>query len=308
MSAERSAMRFGVVPARWACDPTISTTDKAVLLVLATYADGARYCYPSMSSLAARLGLNIRSVRAAIARLKEIGAVEVVERFEPIENGDSGPMRQTSNGYFILGYDWIEPDQTVERPRGRVPAPEHPRASGPDHPRVPAPYKQDQLEQDQLEQQHSTARTRDASAERAPVPAALAFADHPLAAAALEHFRAQAAHPGTLDATLLGLLSGLGAPGGRPVPAARLAQALADLHLNGQALTPTLLRSYLDRLRREEEQPSTAAGPKGDGLSWKERERLRQKAIWDAHMIEMERLDAIDAAKAAADAERQAHV
>jgi hypothetical protein len=128
----------------------------------------------------------------------------------------------------------------------------------------------------------------------------LAFADHPLAADALAHYREQATHPGTLDATLLGLLSGLGAPGGRPVPAARLAQALADLHLNGQSLTPTLLRSYLDRLRREEEAPATAAGPKGDGLSWKERERLRDKAIWDAHMIEMERLDAIDAAKAAA--------
>jgi len=308
MSAERSAMRFAVVPARWACDPTLSTTDKAVLLVLATYADGARYCYPSMSSLAARVGIAARNVRASIARLKDIGAIEVVERFEPLEDGGTGSVRQTSNGYFILGYDWIEPEQLVEHPRGRMPASAPPRISASAPPRMPASYKQDQLEQDQLEQQHSTARTRETSAERAPVPAALSFADHPLAAAALEHFRAQAAHPGTLDATLLGLLSGLGAPGGRPVPAARLAQALADLHLNGQALTPTLLRSYLDRLRREEEAPATAAGPKGDGLSWKERERLRQKAIWDAHMIEMERLDAIDAAKAAADAERRAHV
>jgi hypothetical protein len=308
MSAERSAMRFAVVPARWACDPTISTTDKAVLLVLATYADGARYCYPSMSSLAARVGIDARNVRASIARLKDIGAIEVVERFEPLEDGGTGPVRQTSNGYFILGYDWIEPEQLVDHPRGRMPASAPPRIPASYPPRMPASYKQDQLEQDHLEQQHNTARTREASAERAPVPAALAFADHPLAAAALAHYREQAKHPGTLDATLLGLLSGLGAPMGKPVPAARLAQALADLHLNGQSLTPTLLRSYLDRLRREEEQPATAAGPKGDGLSWKERERLRDKAIWDAHMIEMERLDAIDAAKAAADAARQAHV
>jgi len=308
MTAEHNATRFAVVPSRWMRNPTISATDKAVLTLLATYADGNRYCYPSVASLAAYMGMTERAIQYAIGRLRDVGALDVQARYEPVTSGSDAPkMRQTSNGYFILGYDWTEFE----------PHPLHPRVNGSSlgntnrdssRPANPGSPKQDQLEQDHLEQQHNTARTRDASAERAPVPAALAFADHPLAAAALEHFRAQAAHPGTLDATLLGLLSGLGAPGGRPVPAARLAQALADLHLNGQSLTPTLLRSYLDRLRREEEAPALAAGPKGDGLSWKERERLRQKAIWDAHMIEMERLDAIDAAKAAADAERQAHV
>jgi len=305
MSAETYTTRFAVVPARWLRDPTLSGTEKAVLSLLATYADGARYCYPSVGSLAMCMGMSERSIRYAIARLREVGALDVRERYEPVSGADATQRaRQTSNGYYILGYDWTEP---LSLQPGMQHIAEHGRKHTASHGRQPIADKQDQLEQDHLEQQHNTARTREASAERAPVPAALAFADHPLAAAALAHYREQATHPGTLDATLLGLLSGLGAPGGRPVPAARLAQALADLHLNGQSLTPTLLRSYLDRLRREEEAPATAAGPKGDGLSWKERERLRQKAIWDANMLEMARLDAIDAAKAAA-AAGKAHV
>jgi hypothetical protein len=300
MGHEHGLTRFAVVPSRWLRDPTISATDKAVLTVLATYADGDRYCYPSVASLAACMGMTERAIQYAIGRLRDVGALDVQARYEPVASGpDASAVRQTSNGYYILGYDWAEPARPSLHPRVNGTAPGGMNGGSPGGMNGGSP-KQDQLEQDHLEQQHNTARTREASAERAPVPAALAFLDHPLAAAALAHYREQAKHPGTLDATLLGLLSGLGAPMGRPVPAARLAQALADLHLNGQALTPTLLRSYLDRLRREEEQPATAAGPKGDGLSWKERERLRQKAIWDAHMIEMERLDAIDAAKAAA--------
>jgi hypothetical protein len=299
MSAESTPTRFAVVPSRWAGDPTISTTDKAVLLALAIFANGERYCWPSMASLAARVGIDARNVRAAIGRLKQRGAIEVVERFEPVGDGDDIKHRQTSNGYYILGYDWIEPDQTTKHPRGGVLASDHHRIPASDAPRTPVSYKQDQLEQDHLEQTHNTARTRE-SVKSQPVPKPLIFADHPLAAAALDHFRHASRQPNTLDATLIGLLSGLGAPNGKPVPRARLAQALADMHLNGHALSPAMLRSYLDRLRREDEQPATAAGPKGDGLSWKERERLRQKAIWDAHMIEMERLDAIDAAKAAA--------
>jgi hypothetical protein len=307
MGHEHGLTRFAVVPSRWLRDPTISATDKAVLTVLATYADGHRYCYPSVASLAACMGMTERAIQYAIGRLRDVGALDVQARYEPVASGlDATAVRQTSNGYFILGYDWAEPARPSLHPRVNGTAPGGMNGGSPGGMNGGSP-KQYQLEQDHLEQQHNTARTREASAERAPVPAALAFAEHPLAADALAHYREQATHPGTLDATLLGLLSGLGAPGGRPVPAARLAQALADLHLNGQALTPTLLRSYLDRLRREEEAPATAAGPKGDGLSWKERERLRQKAIWDANMIEMARLDAIDAAKAAA-AAGQAHV
>jgi hypothetical protein len=293
MGNEQGLTRFAVVPSRWLRDPTISATDKAVLTVLATYADGHRYCYPSVASLAACMGMTDRAIRYALGRLQDVGALDVRARYEPVtpEAGDAS-MRQTSNGYYILGYDWAEPENSPVHPgvnrssRGSMNGHAAPRVNG-------GSGKQDQLEQDQLEQLHSTA---------SPVPEPLIFADHPLAAAALDHFRQASRQPDTLDATLIGLLSGLGAPNGKPVPRARLAQALADMHLNGHALTPAMLRSYLDRLRREDEQPATASGPKGDGLSWKERERLRQKAIWDAHVAEMERLDAIDAAKAAADA------
>lgn len=305
MNAPRT--RFAVVPLRWASDPTLSTTDKAVLLALATYADSARYCYPSMSSLAGRVGIAARNVRASIARLKEAGAIDVRERFEPTDpTSPDNKLRQTSNGYFILGYDWIDEEDMPNHQGGRMIASEPVRMSSSKAPRMTASDKQYQLEQDQLEQTHNTARARERET-LPPVPDALHFAEHPLAVDALEHFRAAARNPGALDATLVGLLSGLGAPQGKSVPRARLAQALADMHLNGHALTPAMLRSYLERLRREDEQPATGTA-NGDGLSWKERERQRDAAIWAAHVAEMERLDALDAAKAAAEAARAPHV
>jgi hypothetical protein len=296
--------RLCIIPARALEDPDITPTQLRALLAIGRFSDRTGGgVWASRSTLAEVAGVDVRHFARAVAWLEDRGYVRRRRRKRP-DGGDTTSVLEVLLDAPAHA-DEIETEfgnglggegETCHGGGGET------RLGGegeicPPNDSVKRPQR--------TNTQHST---RDASAERAPVPAALAFADHPLAAAALEHFRAQAAHPGTLDATLLGLLSGLGAPGGRPVPAARLAQALADLHLNGQALTPTLLRSYLDRLRREEEAPATAAGPKGDGLSWKERERLRQKAIWDAHMIEMERLDAIDAAKAAADAERQAHV
>jgi len=287
--------RLCIIPARALDDPEMTPTCLRALLAIGRFSDrNGGGVWASRATLAEVAGVDVRHFTRAVAWLEERGYVRRRRR-----------KRQDGADMTSLVEVLLDMPSTVGE-EGEICPPWEGESCPPEDGEICHPN--DSVKRPQrTNTQHST-HTREASAERAPVPDALAFPDHPLAADALAHYREQATHPGTLDATLLGLLSGLGAPGGRPVPAARLAQALADLHLNGQSLTPTLLRSYLDRLRREEEQPATAAGPKGDGLSWKERERLRQKAIWDANMIEMARLDAIDAAKAAADAERQAHV
>lgn len=61
----------------------ISATEKLVLICAANYTDPQARCYPSQRKLAEDSGLTDRTVRAALASLREKGLIEVLERRRP---------------------------------------------------------------------------------------------------------------------------------------------------------------------------------------------------------------------------------
>jgi hypothetical protein len=99
---ENDVCRF---PVRWIVDPRIKALDKAVLLVMATYADEDGRACPTVASVAECLGMTERSVQYAMRRLKELGALVVLPRFAAVRGRDRVQRRaQRSNWYVIAGF------------------------------------------------------------------------------------------------------------------------------------------------------------------------------------------------------------
>lgn len=71
---------------------------------------------------------------------------------------------------------------------------------------------------------------------------------------------AEAKRPEAAIGTLTGLLDGLGADGGRPVPPDRLATALRDMMLQGVVLSGNAIRGYLRNVKVELTAPSHPEG------------------------------------------------
>lgn len=94
------APRFAFVPARWlAPDSGLTSSDRLTLCVLCQWVNReSGECFPSVATIAAHAAMSENSVRAAVRRLVEVGAVTVERRKDA--TGESA-----SNLYTILGYD-----------------------------------------------------------------------------------------------------------------------------------------------------------------------------------------------------------
>jgi hypothetical protein len=93
---------FAALPHDLAGDPRLSPTDKAVLLALLFWARDKDHCWPSNTSIAARIGRGVDTVQRRLAHLEDLGIV----RRQPATNrtgrlivllwragGEAAPMR-----------------------------------------------------------------------------------------------------------------------------------------------------------------------------------------------------------------------
>lgn len=93
MSSDSSRW-LGSVSGHVAMNPDISSTAKAVYLVLAVHADRDGFAFPSVTRIAVAVGKARSTVHAALTELQEAGVLRVEPRW--VEG------RQTSNGYHLL--------------------------------------------------------------------------------------------------------------------------------------------------------------------------------------------------------------
>jgi DNA-binding Lrp family transcriptional regulator len=223
--------RFATVPTIWLRHRSLSTTDKAVLAVLATYSDQLRYCYPSIKRLADNIGMSERTVQYALRRLEEIGAVMVENRTSP--TGD-----YTSNGYRIVGYDLLPEVVQPIAPPGET---------GFTTRCNPLPTK-------------STSESS-TSGEATPTPTAadaLTF-PHPDVQEAYEQYRRDGRNRRAFDATLRSVRDGMTT--GKPVSMEVLGLAILEMCGNGELFNVSRLRGYI---RKHE---ANATRPQQDGVS-----------------------------------------
>jgi len=74
--------RFAIIPARAVDDPRLSRSSLAVLVTLGTYSDKAGWCWPSVSTLAVRLGVSERQVKRSLRELEKLGYLETKRQFD----------------------------------------------------------------------------------------------------------------------------------------------------------------------------------------------------------------------------------
>ena len=75
--------RFAITPARAVEDHRLGDAAYRVLACLGTYANKDGWCWPSMPTLADRLGITRQAVQRSIRQLVEIGYLEVESRRRP---------------------------------------------------------------------------------------------------------------------------------------------------------------------------------------------------------------------------------
>src|SRR3954469_11132886 len=85
-SPEAISGRWGVVRAEWLFHPDVGVDEFALLACLTTYQDKAGFCWPSQSTLAARLKRSRPWIIKVLNRLEELGLIERTRR----TRGDGG--------------------------------------------------------------------------------------------------------------------------------------------------------------------------------------------------------------------------
>lgn len=75
-----SASRWGKIPAWWLDHPDLDADGFAVLAALATFADEQGICWPSQSTLAAKLKRSRPTINRILQRLDDIGLVRIEHR------------------------------------------------------------------------------------------------------------------------------------------------------------------------------------------------------------------------------------
>jgi hypothetical protein len=91
-----------------ALDTRLSPAVVRVLLVLACYADDDGRCFPSVATIADRIGLTRRMIQLHLRRLEKLGYVATIRRTRPAEgsglrkNGRRIGGGWTSNAYQLL--------------------------------------------------------------------------------------------------------------------------------------------------------------------------------------------------------------
>lgn len=73
--------RFAIIPARAVDDRRMNRSTLATLVTLGTYSDRNGWCWPSVSTLASRLGVGERQVKRAIRDLEQLGYIETQRQF-----------------------------------------------------------------------------------------------------------------------------------------------------------------------------------------------------------------------------------
>src|SRR4051794_112350 len=85
--------RFAITPARAVEDRRLGDAAYRLLACLGTYADKDGWCWPSMPTLADRLGITRQAVQRSIRQLAEIGYIEVEPRRRPDGSQDRNRYR-----------------------------------------------------------------------------------------------------------------------------------------------------------------------------------------------------------------------
>jgi hypothetical protein len=84
MTTRRQASsRFAMVPARAVDDSRLGRSAFFVLAVLATYGDRDGWCWPSLATLAKRIGVSKQAVSRQLVELERLGYVETKHRTHP---------------------------------------------------------------------------------------------------------------------------------------------------------------------------------------------------------------------------------
>lgn len=99
-----SRFRYGMVPEWVIVHPGLSDRAFRLYVLLARYGSSPDDCFPSVATLADRLGVSAVTVQRGLRELVAAGCVTVVPRF------DGG--RQTSNGYQLAMGE--QPPQPVD--------------------------------------------------------------------------------------------------------------------------------------------------------------------------------------------------
>jgi hypothetical protein len=121
--AEHSG-RFAITPARAVEDWRLGDAAYRVLACLGTYADRDGWCWPSMPTLAERLGVTRQAVQRSIRQLAELGYIEVERRYRPDGTQDRNRYRllfdralfEVRNRAADDGSEWGQPDVAVGQP------------------------------------------------------------------------------------------------------------------------------------------------------------------------------------------------
>lgn len=207
--------RFAIIPTAWLRDPSLTSHDKLVLTILASYADANGYCWPSVATLAADAAVSERQVQYSLKALREAGALQVVPRTKPDGSG-------TSNGYWLLGYDKEGGVHMVHR-GGAQGAPGGVHMV---HPNNTSSNKTSE---------HATTTT---------TTSAFAF-ERPEHQAVYESLRRGARLPAAFDASLRTCLEPM--TGGPAYTLEQVGTALLELAGNGEPFNVARLRGYLRR-------------------------------------------------------------
>lgn len=89
---------WAVLPARIACDPSLTPEARLVLLILSAHADDRTHPYPSVARIARMLG---RSDRTVLRLLSELEGRGLIRRMHRYRNGE-----QTSSAYALCFDRW----------------------------------------------------------------------------------------------------------------------------------------------------------------------------------------------------------
>ena len=92
---------FSVLPTHIVRDGSVELAAKAILLVLSSYTDGDNECWPSISSIAADVGLSKRQTQRLLKRLEQEEYIVVVRRYD-----SNKPKVQLSNTFRLNFNRW----------------------------------------------------------------------------------------------------------------------------------------------------------------------------------------------------------
>jgi hypothetical protein len=125
--------RFAITPARAVEDQRLGDAAYRLLACLGTYADRDGWCWPSMATLADRLGISRQAVQRSIRQLSELVYIQVEPRRRPDGSQDRNRYRllfdralfQVGNRTDLVTEEWPQHDVAGGKPD--VAGPQHGR-------------------------------------------------------------------------------------------------------------------------------------------------------------------------------------